>query len=221
MNTQNMGELSKDDVFDVFGEAMKAVANGRRLELLELMAQSEHAVEELARLTGMAVTTTSAHLQTLKRAGLVLTRRERTSIYYRLADDDVAELYTTAKRVALARNPKLRDTVQAYLGEPQAQGPTIDPAAVTSEMFVVDVRPTGEFQAAHFPGAISIPMAEIKERHSEIPTDSEVVLYCRGELCRLAREAAVWLRERGVNARAMDEGIIEWRASKGVTLDAA
>src|SRR5699024_7876828 len=108
MNEENMSELSKADVFDVFAEVMKAVANGRRLELLELMAQSEHAVEELARLTGMAITTTSAHLQTLKRAGLVLTRRERTSIYYRLADDDVAELYTAAKRVALARNPKLQ-----------------------------------------------------------------------------------------------------------------
>lgn len=107
------------------------------------------------------------------------------------------------------------------MSEPRAQGPTIDPAAVTSDMFVVDVRPADEFDAAHFPGAVSIPMAETKERYTEIPADAEVVLYCRGEFCRLSREAAVWLREQGVNAKAMDEGIIEWRATKDILLDAA
>ena len=221
MKKENISGLSRADVFDVFAEVMKAVANGRRLELLELMAQNEHAVEDLARMTGMAITTTSAHLQTLKRAGLVLTRRQRTSIYYRLAGDDVAELYTAAKRVALAHNPKLQATLQTYMGEPRAQSPTIDPAAVTSDMFVVDVRPADEYETAHFPGAVSIPLGEIEERYTEIPPGSEVVLYCRGELCRFAREAAVWLRERGIDAKAMDEGIIEWRANKDIILNIA
>ncbi|WP_440313081.1 metalloregulator ArsR/SmtB family transcription factor [Leucobacter chromiireducens] len=221
MNDQNTNGLSKADVFDVFAEVTKAIANGRRLELLELMAQGEHSVEDLATLTGMGVTTTSAHLQSLKRAGLVRTRRQRTTIFYRLADDDVAELYTAAKRVALARSSKLRDVVQAYMGEPRAQGPTIDPAAVTSDMFVVDVRPKDEFDAAHFPGAVSIPLTELEDRYAEIPSGVEVALYCRGELCRLSREAAVWLREHGIDAKAMDEGIVEWRATGQIALDAA
>ncbi|WP_157405321.1 ArsR/SmtB family transcription factor [Actinopolyspora halophila] len=103
MDERNSGVVDKVSVFEAFAESLKAVANGRRLELLELMAQGEHAVEDLARITGMAMTTTSAHLQTLKRAGLVVTRRECTTIYYRLGGDDVAELYTAAKRVILSR----------------------------------------------------------------------------------------------------------------------
>ncbi len=200
---------------------LKAVANGRRLELLELMAQGEHPVESLARSTGMAVTTTSAHLQTLKRSGLVRTRRERSSVYYRLAGDEVAELYTAAKRVALNRSPDLRESLESYLGQPGAGGPSIDPAAVTSTMLVIDVRPFPEYQAGHFPAAVSMPMDELAQRLKDIPAGAAVVVYCRGQLCRMAREASAWLRENGVDAIAMDEGVIEWRASKAVDLDVA
>ncbi len=208
-------------MFEVFAEAVKATANGRRLELMELMAQGEHSVDELARLTGMAMTTASAHLQTLNRAGLVSKRRERTSIYYRISGDDVAELYTAAKRVALNRYPRLREVVDAYMGQPRAQGPVIDPAAVTSEMYVIDVRPVEEYEAAHFPGAVCLPLAELEERIDEVPKGREIVVYCRGELCRLAREAAVLLRAHGLDAKAMDEGIVEWRAGKEIDLGVA
>lgn len=213
--------MDKVSVFEVFAEAVKAIANGRRLELMELMAQGEHSVEELARLTGMAMTTTSAHLQTLNRAGLVSKRRERSSIYYRLSGDDVAELYTAAKQVALNRYPRLRKELNAYMGQPRAQGPVIDPAAVTSQMFVIDVRPVEEYRSGHFPGAVSFPLAELDERISDLPADREIIVYCRGELCRLAREAAVLLREHGLDAKAMDEGVVEWRASKEIDLGAA
>ncbi|WP_198684071.1 metalloregulator ArsR/SmtB family transcription factor [Brachybacterium sp. YJGR34] len=210
--------MSKESVVEVFAEAVKAIANGRRLELMELMAQGEHAVEALARQTGMATTTTSAHLQTLHRAGLVVRRRERTTIYYRLSGDDVAELYTAAKRVALNRYPRLREALDAYMGEPRAQGPVIDPAAVTSQMVVIDVRPAEEYDAGHFPGSVSFPLAELEDRIDELPEDREIVVYCRGELCRLAREAAVLLRAHGLDAKAMDEGVVEWRASKEIDL---
>jgi DNA-binding transcriptional ArsR family regulator/rhodanese-related sulfurtransferase len=223
MNPRNTEEVSKVVVFDAFADVVKTMASGRRLELIELLAQGEHAVESLARMTGMAVTTTSSNLQILRQAGLVVTRRERTTIYYRLAGDDVAELYLAAKRVGLRRDPRLRDAVGAYLGAADGGegGPSIDPAAVTADMTVIDVRPDIEFDAGHFPGALSIPMAELPQRYTQIPAGAAVVVYCRGELCRLAREAAAWLRGRGVDAKAMDEGVIEWRVTKQVTLDVA
>jgi len=209
----------KVDVFDALAGTLKALANGRRLELVELLAQGEHSVEELARMAGMAVTTTSAHLQTLKQAGLVRTRRERTTIHYRLAGDDVAELYVAAKRVGLIRSGELRETLHDYMSDARASAPTINPAAVTSAMTVVDVRPASEFADGHFPGALSVPLAELADRIHELPADRRVVVYCRGELCRLAREAAHLMRQHGIDAAAMDEGVIEWRASKDVDLD--
>ncbi|MDV2476137.1 metalloregulator ArsR/SmtB family transcription factor [Rhodococcus zopfii] len=222
MEPGNSEEMDKSSVFEALAKVVKAVANGRRLELIELLAQGEHAVDALARMSGMGVTTTSAHLQTMKQAGLVKTRRERTTIYYRLAGDDVAELYLAAKRVGLQRYPVLRQSLVEYMGEADGScTPTIDPSAVTSDMTVVDVRPRAEFDAGHFPGAVSIPLAELEARFHEIPPGAEVVLYCRGELCRLARDAARWLCERGVDAKAMDEGVVEWRASKEVDLGVA
>lgn len=221
MDAWNSGTVGKADVFDSFADIVKAVANGRRLELLELMAQGEHTVDEMARATGAAVTTTSAHLQTLKRAGLVATRRAGTSIHYRLAGDDVAELYTAAKRVALARSPRLRESLASYLDGSCSPAPLIDPAAVTAEMVVIDVRPREEYDAGHFPSAVSMPQAELEDRYVEIPDGARVVVYCRGELCRMARQAAAWLRGRGIDAAAMDEGVVEWRASKEADLEIA
>lgn len=206
-------------MYDAFAGVMKALANAHRLELVELMAQGEHSVDELARLAGMAVTTTSAHLQSLKKAGLVKTRRQRTSIYYRVAGDDVTELFVAAKRVGLSHSPQLRDALMTYMGHPRSQGPTIDPAAVTAQMLVVDVRPAVEFAAGHFPGAVSIPLEQLEQRWVELPRDRELVMYCRGEFCRMAREAAAFLREQGLDATAMDEGVMEWRAGGDQGLD--
>lgn len=219
MNTWNYGELERREVFDHFAEVVKAMGNGRRLELLETLAQGEHSVEVLARKTGLAVTTASNNLQTLKRVGLVETRREGTSIYYRLAGNDVLELFVAAKRVAMHRYPALVDSVDAYLGGASEQGISIDPAEVTEDMFVLDVRPQPEYDAAHFPGAVSIPMDEFEGRIDEIPRDKHVVVYCRGEFCKYAREVAKKLRELGVSAQAMTEGVIEWQASKEIRLD--
>lgn len=212
---------AKADVFDALASLVKALGNGRRLELVELLAQGEHSVDDLARMSGMALTTTSAHLQTLKAAGLVCTRRERTTIHYRLAGDDVAQLFVAAKRVGLARSPKLRDTLHGYLSEADGgvPAPTIDAAAVTSGMTVVDVRPAQEYADGHFPGAVSIPLADLTDHTGQLPLDRPVVIYCRGELCRLARQAAHQLRQQGFDAVAMDDGVLEWRSSGAVDLE--
>ena len=107
------------------------------------------------------------------------------------------------------------------MDNPRYSGPTIDPASVTEDMFIIDVRPHSEYASHHFPNAVSIPIAELEDRYSEIPQDRPIAIYCRGELCRLAREAATYLREHGLDARAMDEGITEWRVAKDITLDHA
>ncbi|SDS20039.1 Rhodanese-related sulfurtransferase [Brevibacterium siliguriense] len=221
MDAWNRQLPERSTVFEVFAEAVKAIANGRRLELMELMAQGEHSVEELARLTGMAMTTTSAHLQTLNRAGLVSKRRERTTINYKLSGDDVAQLYTAAKRVALSRYPRLRDALDDYMGRPDGGVPVIAPAEVTSSMYIIDVRPLDEYQEGHFPGAVSVPLDQLIDRIDEIPKDKEIAVYCRGELCRLATEAAALLRDYEIEAMAMAEGIVEWRADKKVDLGIA
>lgn len=215
--------MGKGDVVDALATVVKAMANGHRLELIELLAQGEQSVEALARMAGMGVTSTSAHLQVLKRAGLVVTRREGTTIHHRLAGDDVAQLYVAMKRVAMERSAVLRDRFRAFMDQPAAgsAAPTLHPEDVTSDMTVLDVRPHHEFMAGHLPGAISIPFPELPERYREIPGDRQVVLYCRGQFCRFAREGAQWLRDRGFSAVAMDQGVVELRADDRVVLDAA
>lgn len=212
----------KLEVFDQLALIAKAVSNGKRLELIELLAQGEHPVETLSTMLGMGMTTVSAHLQQLKRAGLVSTRRVRTTILYQLAGDDVAQMYLAIKRVGMMRSPALRDALATYFSPDGSEPPvmTIDPADVTSDMTVLDVRPRSEYEAAHFPGAISIPLGELQDRFGEIPAEKPVVVYCRGEFCKLARDAAAWLTARDTPAMAMDEGIIEWRATRAVNLDA-
>lgn len=220
-NSEIVGR-EKLEVFDQLARVAKAMSNGKRLELVELLAQGEHPVESLSTKLGMGLTTVSAHLQHLKHAGLVRTRRVGSTILYQLAGDDVAQMYLAIKRVGMMRSPALRDALATYLssGGTEPPVPTIDPASVTSDMTVIDVRPRHEYEAAHFPGAISIPLAELEERYAEIPSGKPVVVYCRGEFCKLARDAAAWLSAQNIHAMAMDEGIIEWRATRMVDLDA-
>ena len=211
-------------VYEELAATLKALASGRRLELIELLAQGEHSVELLARMSASALTTTSANLQVLKRAGLVETRREGTTIHYRLAGDDVAELFLAAKRVGLARSPELRERAAAYLAVSTSTGR--EPVLIDADQFdgdavLLDVRPAIEYDGGHLAGAVSIPLEELLSRHTEIPSDRAVVVYCRGEFCRLARQAAAWLCEHGYDAKAMDEGVIEWRVDPNVDLDLA
>lgn len=221
MQPWNTAGVRKQDVFDDLTDVVRAFGSGRRLELVEMLAQGQHSVESLATNCNMATTTTSNNLQILKHNGLVTTRRAGTTIFYQLAGEDVLELFLAAKRVALRRNATLRHSLETFLGNPSAQGPIIDASLVTDHMLVVDVRPRDEYEAGHFPGAISIPMDQLPERYDELPRDRQVVVYCRGELCRLAREAAVTLRGYALDAIAMDDGIAEWRVGQEITLDYA
>jgi rhodanese-related sulfurtransferase len=210
-----MGDpVAKAELFDSLARVGKALGSGKRLELLDLLAQGERSVDALARAAGLGVTTCSAHLQTLRQAGLVSTRRDGTKIHYRLAGPDVAALYTRMRDVATAHSAQVAAARDAYLGPDDAEQVTRDELlrrARAGEVVVLDVRPAEEYTAGHIPGAISIPLDELDHRLAELPTDAEIVAYCRGAYCVLAHDAVRLLTARGHTAARLTEGMLEWR----------
>jgi DNA-binding transcriptional ArsR family regulator/rhodanese-related sulfurtransferase len=212
-------------LFDRMALVGKALGNGKRLELLDLLAQAERPVDALAQATGLNLTTVSAHLQTLRQAGLVATRREGTRIHYRLAGPDVADLYVRARDVAAAHLPDVAAARDAYLGpvddcEPVGRDELLR-RLESGEITVLDVRPAVEYAAGHVPGAVNIPLDQLADRLGELPADLEVVAYCRGRFCVLAHDAARLLRRNHRHARRMRDGLLEWRLAGLPIQDAA
>jgi rhodanese-related sulfurtransferase/DNA-binding transcriptional ArsR family regulator len=208
---------SKARLYDAFAVSGKALASGKRLELLDLLAQGERTVDALAKAAGLNLTTASAHLQTLKQAGFVATRREGVRIHYRLAGDDVARLFALLRKVAERHQPAVPAARDAYLGADGAGeiGREELRARVTAgEVVLLDVRPFEEYLAGHIPGARSIPVGELGDRITELPEDSEIVVYCRGEYCVLAHDAVRLLTDHGRRAIRMDDGMLEWRLAE-------
>lgn len=213
-----MGDVTrKSALYDAFAHTGKALSSGKRLELLDLLAQGERTVDALARAAGLNLTTASAHLQTLKQAGLVSTRREGVRIHYRLAGDDVAALYALLRKVAQTHQAGVETARTAYLGDDQPEEVGRDDLlarAQAGEVLVLDVRPAAEYDAGHIPGALSIPVEELAERISELPADTEVVAYCRGEYCVMAYEAVRLLNSHGRRAVRLTDGMLEWRLAE-------
>jgi rhodanese-related sulfurtransferase/DNA-binding transcriptional ArsR family regulator len=213
-----MGDAErKSELFEQLARVGKALGSGKRLELLDLLAQGPRSVADLAAAAGLGLTTASAHLQSLKQAGLVATSREGTTIRYRLADPDVAALYAQLRSVAAARLPDVDVARTRYLGieagedTEQVDREELLRRARAGEVVVLDVRPAPEFAAGHIPGAVSIPIDELPERLSELPADLEVVAYCRGAYCVFAHEAVRLLTAHGRRAARLAEGMLEWR----------
>jgi rhodanese-related sulfurtransferase/DNA-binding transcriptional ArsR family regulator len=214
---ENTKSATKAQLYDAFAVGGKALASGKRLELLDLLAQGERTVDALAKAAGLNLTTASAHLQTLKQAGFVATRRTGVRIHYRLAGDDVAQLFALLRKVAEAHQPAVPAARDAYLGEDTTAPLSREELRVriaTGDVVVLDVRPVAEYQAGHIPGAISIPVDELADRINELPEDLEVVVYCRGEYCALAHDAVRLLTDHGHRAIRLNDGMLEWRLSK-------
>ncbi|MFC8032250.1 ArsR/SmtB family transcription factor [Streptomyces griseoincarnatus] len=212
-----MAENARARLYEAFAVSGKALASGKRLELLDLLAQGERTVDALAKAAGLNLTTASAHLQTLKQAGFVATRREGVRIHYRLAGDDVAQLFVLLRKVAETHQPFVPAARDAYLGEDGAQEITRDELAArvrSGAAVVLDVRPMEEYLAGHIPGALSIPVAELADRINELPENMEIVVYCRGEYCALAYDAVRLLTDRGRRAIRLNDGMLEWRLSE-------
>lgn len=215
---------AKTELFEQFARVGKAMGHPSRLELIDLLAQGECPVEPLAAAAGLGLSTASAHLQTLKRAGLVTTRREGTRIVYDLAGDDVAALYARLRAVAADRIADTEPARRAFLGlgadraEDQADAAVqeIDRDELLARVgdgraVVLDVRPPREYAAGHIPGAVSIPVAELAARLDELPDNTQVVAYCRGGYCVMSYDAVRLLAARGHAAIRLVDGMLEWR----------
>lgn len=210
--------VAKDALFDAFASIGSALSSGRRAELVELLSQGERTVEELAAEIDQSSANTSHHLRTLARAGLVIGRRRGTHVHYRLASDEVLELWWTMRRVAASRVEGLDELAHDYLGDRS------DIDLITrdellqrleqGDVVVVDVRPLAEYAAGHLPGAVHVPPDEL-ERLDDLPADRDVVAYCRGPYCVYADDAVRRLRERGRRALRLEDGLPEWRLAGG------
>jgi rhodanese-related sulfurtransferase len=207
----------KDALYDGFSVVGRALASGRRAEIIDLLGQGERSVEDIAGEIGQSVANTSQHLQQLLRAGLVISRREGNRIYYSLAGERVSELWAALRDVAAAHVAELDRLARAYLGD-RAQLETIDRAELAMrlrarDVLVLDVRPEAEYAAGHIRGAWSVPIGELNKRLRDVPKDSQVVAYCRGPYCVYADDAVRTLKKRGYRAARLEDGYPEWKSA--------
>jgi rhodanese-related sulfurtransferase len=211
-----MGDrVAKDALFAAFAEVAGALGSGRRAEIVDLLAQGERCVEEIADQIGQSVANTSHHLRTLARAGLVTTRRDGTRIFYALSSGRVEQMWAAVRAVAEEHTAGLDKLAQAYLGD-HAEMEAIDRRALVErmrrgEVIVLDVRPAAEYTAGHIAGARSLPIAELRRRLRDLPTDTEIVAYCRGPYCVYADDAVRRLTEQGFHATRLQDGFPEWK----------
>jgi len=206
----------KDAIYEQLARVGKSVSSPMRLELLDLLGQGPRSVEALARETNQSIANVSQHLQVLRSARLVDAQKDGVYTMYRLADADVATFFLALRGLAESRIEEIAAVTRSFLEERDALEPvdrgTLVERVRRGEVTVLDVRPVEEFHAGHIPGAVSVPVADLKRCLASLPKYREVVAYCRGPYCVLAIEAVKVLRSNGFKASRMDEGVLEWRA---------
>jgi ArsR family transcriptional regulator len=213
MSSQN----PKRAIFEQFAAVARTLGSAHRLELLELLAQTERSVEELAGLSGLALANASQHLQQLRRLGLVEARRDGTRVIYKLADPEVVVLLGALARVTQRNVGAVEKVLSSYFRERDNLEP-VSRKELLQRMrdglvTVIDTRPPEEFDAGHLPGALNLPLSTLRRRLRELPRDREIVAYCRGQYCVLSYEAVAELRRRGFKALRLEEGYPEWKAA--------
>src|SRR5437763_5781347 len=206
---------AKEALFDAFADVAKALGSGRRAEIIDVLAQGERSVEEIADEIAQSVANTSHHLRALARAGMVTTRRDGTRVFYRLASDRVGELWAALRDVAEAHAAGLDRLAAAYLGNRDGievvGRKELSARLRRGEVVVLDVRPEPEYAAGHIAGARSVPIAELRRHLKALPPDADVVAYCRGPYCVYADDAVRELTRRGSRAPRLVDGFSEWR----------
>ena len=208
---------AKRALFDAFAVIGKAVSSGRRIEILDILANGDRSVEALSVQLELSVANTSQHLQVLRRAGLVSSQRAGTSVIYSLATAEVFGFVRALREVAAARVTGIGDLTTAYLGRSDPE-PSISRQELSEliasgvEPLVLDIRPREEYLAGHIPEATSVPLEELPTAIRHLPKDREVIAYCRGPYCVYSRAAVALLRRRGFRARRLEDGLPEWGA---------
>ena len=212
------GRDFKSAIFEQLARVGTAFDSPKRVEIIDLLAQADRSVESIAAATSMTVANTSRHLQILRQAGMVLSRREGSHVVYRVADESVIAGYLGLRRLAESRIAEVGQLAEAFFGEVDgAESVGLEELLSRSragEVVVIDVRPQLEFEAGHLPGALSIPLDELSHRLGELDSDTSVVAYCRGPYCVMAAEAVVQLRAAGLQAYRFAEGPLDWRATR-------
>jgi rhodanese-related sulfurtransferase len=207
---------AKNALFDAFADVAKALASGRRAEIIDVLAQGERSVEAIAGEIDQTVANTSHHLRAMARAGVLRTRREGTRIIYMLASDRVEDLWSAMRGVAAEHIAGITELAEAYVGDRSGLEPVtrheLELRLGAGDVVVLDVRPLAEYQAGHIPQARSVLPGELR-RLRNLSKDSEIVAYCRGPYCVYADEVVRQLRRRGFRARRLEDGFPEWRRS--------
>lgn len=202
----------------------KAVASPKRLELIDLLCQSEKTVESLAQQGGLSVKLASAHLKELKAAHIVESRKHGKYVYYRLAGEGVCSFWVALRSLAEERLLELKLVLKQFVADPAHLAP-LDRKAVLGkarkgEIVMLDVRPGDEYETGHLPYARSLPLGELKKRLAELPKDREIVAYCRGPFCMMAVEAVALLRRKGFRAARLQDGVADWTVA-GLPLESS
>jgi len=213
---KNPNRAFKDEIYEQFARIGKAVSSPKRLELLDLLCQGPRTVEVLANESGLAIANASQHLQALRAARLVAAEKEGLFVIYRLADQTVCEFFRTMRVLAESQLAEVEQIKRRFLAGRDGMEP-VDRKALLDlvreeAVTVLDVRPVEEYNAGHIPGALSIPLKELKQHLAELPRDQDIVAYCRSPYCVLSVQAVEMLRARGFNAVRLEEGIQDLRA---------
>jgi rhodanese-related sulfurtransferase len=206
----------KDDSYGQLARIGKALSSPKRLELLDLLCQTERTVEDLAKETSMSIANTSQHLQILDAARLVRSRKNGRFVVYSLADAMVGDFFRSLRVLGEDRLAELEQIQRRFLHLSGDLSPvdreTLIKRVRSGEVVVIDVRPIEEYRTAHIPGALAIPLQELKRRLSELPRSKEIVAYCRGPFCVLATDAVRLLRSRGLRAHRLEASVHDWKA---------
>lgn len=207
--------VAKDALFDAFASVAQALGSGRRAEIVDVLAQGERSVDEMAGEVGQSLANTSHHLRRLAKSGLVRSRRDGARVVYRLASDRVADLWSAVRDVAVQHVAEVSVLAGEYLGDrdgiEQVSAAELAERVASGQVVVLDVRPQPEYQAGHIAGAVSAPVETLASQMPKLPRRGEVIAYCRGPYCVYADDAVRLLQARGVHARRLDVGFPEWR----------